>query len=212
MICRMFMLILIPMFSLNYGVVFLVANNHRWQRRIRQCRTNICITSCTHGSKNTFGLSTYLSVIFKVVSGMWQCHKISKFISRIVNVSSVTLFNVWCVFVDMDLGVVGNMAELGITESLRCKRQMLVSAAEGGGDDSQSRQHHKSNAKEARTRSWTLIRLYYYNIYTRNMSVCLVNYNNSEKISWLHLQLDTSAMKCWKRYLQCYCHTYLWNH
>ena len=33
---------------------------------------------------------------------------------------------------DMDLGVVGDMAELGITESLRCKRQMLISAAEAG--------------------------------------------------------------------------------
>ncbi len=31
---------------------------------------------------------------------------------------------------DMDSGMVGDMAELGITESLRCKRQMLVSAAE----------------------------------------------------------------------------------
>ena len=32
----------------------------------------------------------------------------------------------------MDIGYVGDMAELGITESLRCKRQMLVSASEAG--------------------------------------------------------------------------------
>ncbi len=32
--------------------------------------------------------------------------------------------------VDMEEGAIGDMGELGITESLRCKRQMLMSAAE----------------------------------------------------------------------------------
>ena len=33
-------------------------------------------------------------------------------------------------FTDMDEGIVGDMSELGITESLRVKRQILLSASE----------------------------------------------------------------------------------
>ena len=40
--------------------------------------------------------------------------------------------HIYLEFLDMDVGIVGDMAELGITESLRCKRQMLVSASEAG--------------------------------------------------------------------------------
>ncbi len=48
---------------------------------------------------------------------------------KLYTVSKVIDF-IFMIIIDMEEGSIGDMSELGITESLRCKRQMLMSAAE----------------------------------------------------------------------------------